>query len=137
MEYGLISNINQYADNNEVLIQQVQPSNEIVKLSNGDEARKIARDNFLKGVEESDKVNKTSDAKETAEAKEVTPQEVAQYQEVELTNLNFGYNNSSKDFYVKAVRGEAESQFPTDEMMRLKAYFLAEAKAERAAELNN
>lgn len=137
MEYGLISNINQYADNNQVLIQQIQPSNEIAKLSNGDEAKKIAKDNFLEGVDEANNVNKTSEASESKETREVTAQEVAQYQEVELTNLNFGYNSSSQDFYVKVDRGGTESQFPTDEMMKLKAYFLAEAKAELAAKLEN
>lgn len=138
MEYGLISNINQYADNQEVLIQQIQPSNEIAKLTNGDEAKQIARDSFFKKVEASSATEKTSeDVSATSEAKQVTPAEVAQYQEVVLTNLNFGFNNDSRDFFVKAVRGESESQFPTDDMMKLKAYFIAQAKAERAAELSS
>lgn len=138
MEYGLISNINQYADNQQILIQQIQPSNEIAKLKNGDEAKQIAKDSFFKNVEESSSTNEvTNETSETSEAKQVSAQDVAQYQEVVLTNLNFGYNNASKDFFVKAVRGEAETQFPTDEMMKLKAYFIAQAKAEQAAELNN
>ncbi len=137
MEYGLISNINQYADNQQILIQQIQPSNEIVKLKNGDEAKQIAKDSFFKKVEESSSLNEVNnEISETSEAKQVSAQDVAQYQEVVLTNLNFGYNNASKDFFVKAVRGEAENQFPTDEMMRLKAYFIAQAKAEQAAELS-
>jgi len=131
MEYGLMPNINQYVDNNQVQLQQVQPLSEIAKLKNGDEAKQIAKDNFLKGVD-SVSAGKTS---EVSKSKEVSPQKVAQYQEVALTNLNFGYNDSSKDFYVKAVRGKAESQFPTDEMMKLKAYFIAQSKAEVAAEL--
>lgn len=138
MEYGLISNINQYADNQDILIQQIKPSNEIAKLSNGDEAKQLAKDSFFKNVNESSSSNKvTKESSSANQTKEVSAQEVAQYQEVVLTNLNFGYNNSSKDFYVKAVRGESESQFPTDEMMKLKAYFIAQAKAERAAELNS
>ena len=130
MEYGLISRINQYADNNQVQIQQIQPSNEIAQLRNGDEARQLERETFLKGVDE-------KSVEEVSQTKEVSAQKVAQYQEVELTNLNFGYNSSSGDFYVKAIRGEAQNQYPTDEMMKLKAYFIAEAKAQREAELSN
>ncbi len=40
-------------------------------------------------------------------------------------------------FFVRAVRGETQNQFPTDDMMRLKAYFIAQARAETAAEINN
>lgn len=130
MEYGLIPTINQYADNNEQIIQQIQPSNEIAKLTNGTNAKQIARDNFLKGVDNSSK-DGTSDVTST---NEVSNGNVSQYQEVVLTNVNFGFNDSSRDFYVKAVRGESESQYPTDEMMRLKAYYIAEEQAQRAAQ---
>lgn len=133
MEYGLIPTINQYAENNEILIQQVQPSTEIAKLSNGNEAKQIERDNFLKGVEQTSE-DKSSEVSET---KEVSSSKVSQYQEVVLTNLNFGFNNSSRDFYVKAVRGESESQYPTDEMMKLKAYYLEQEQAQRAADLKS
>lgn len=131
MEYGLTSKINQYADNHQIAIQQVQPSNEIAKLKNGNEAKEIAKENFLKGVEKADEASKTS------ETKEVSAQKVSQYQEVVLTNLNFGYNSDSRDFFVKAVRGNIENQFPTDEMMKMKAYFIAQAKAEAEAALNS
>ncbi|WP_321311354.1 hypothetical protein [Halarcobacter sp.] len=125
MEYGLIPTINQYAENNELLIQQVQPSNEIAKLSNGNEAKQIARDAFLKGVNE---VSETESSK-VSKTEEVSTAKVSQYQEVVLTNLNFGFNDSSRDFYVKAVRGEAENQYPTDDMMRLKAYYISQEQA--------
>lgn len=46
----------------------------------------------------------------------------ANFNEFALTNFNFGFNNDSHDFFVKAIRGEAENQYPTDDMMRLKAY---------------
>lgn len=132
MEYGLIPRINQYVDNNQVQIQQVQATSEVALLKNGNETEQLSKDNFLKGVD-STSSEKTS---ESSKSKEVSAQDVAQYQEVALTNLSFGYNSSSKDFYVKAVRGESESQFPTDEMMKLKAYFIAQAKAETMAELS-
>lgn len=130
MEYGLIPNINQYADNNEILMQQIQPSNEIAKVSNN--TKQLERQNFLSGVNET-----KADSLKSSETKEVTAQDVAQYQEVVLTNLNFGFNTNSQDFYVRAVRGESENQFPTDDMMRLKAYFIAQAQAESAAEIES
>lgn len=122
MEYGLIPKIDQAAQNYQLLVQQVQPSNEIAKLKEQNEAKEIAKENFLKPKEK-------EEVKESSALIKAVP-----YQEVVLTNLNFGFNNSSKDFYVKAIRGEAENQYPTDEMMRLKAYFIAQAKAEAAKE---
>lgn len=130
MEYGLTSRINQYSDNNQIQIQQVQPSSQVAPLKNEEETKPLERETLLKAV----------DAKSTekvSETKEVSSQKIAQYQEVELTNLNFGYNDSSHDFYVKAIRGEAQNQYPTDEMMKLKAYFIAEAKAQMEAEINS
>ncbi|RXJ89065.1 hypothetical protein CRV01_10630 [Arcobacter sp. CECT 8983] len=120
MEYGLIPKIDQAAENNQILIQQVQPSNEIAKLKEGHEPKEVILEKLSK-VKENEEV---SSIKEEVNA---TP-----YQEVVLTNLNFGFNNKSKDFYVKAIRGEAENQYPTDEMMRLKAYLISQAKEETA-----
>lgn len=124
MEYGLIPNINQYADNKEIAIQQIQPSKETSAVSSAG-TKELEEQNAAKGLFESSKT------------KEVSAQDIAQYQEVVLTNLNFGFNTNSQDFYVKAVRGENENQYPTDEMMRLKAYFIAQSQAERAAELES
>lgn len=41
-----------------------------------------------------------------------------------ISNVNFGYNPESKDFYVKVNRSDYSSQYPTDQMMRLKAYLM-------------
>ncbi|MGB6329004.1 MAG: hypothetical protein WBF48_08750 [Halarcobacter sp.] len=130
MEYGLIPRMNQYADNTQVKIQQIQPSNEVSLLKNNNESAQIERETFLKGIE-------TKSVEKVSETKEVSNQEISKYNEVALTNLNFGYNNSSHDFYVKAIRGEAKSQYPTDEMMKLKAFFIAEAKAQMQANISN
>lgn len=46
--------------------------------------------------------------------------------EVILDNVKFGYNKNSKDFFVKVTRGEAEYKYPTEDMMRVKAYLLNE-----------
>ena len=131
MEYGLIPSINQYADNKEILLQQVQPSNGIEKLKNGDEAKQLQKDRFFKSVDDVSSTN-TNDVKQTSETNRVDSNEAVQYQEVVLTNLNFGFNESSKDFYVRAIRGEVENQYPTDEMMRLKAYLIAQLREESA-----
>lgn len=41
-----------------------------------------------------------------------------------ISNVNFGYNPESKDFYVKVNRSDYMAQYPTDEMMKLKAYLM-------------
>lgn len=46
--------------------------------------------------------------------------------EVILDNVRFGYNKSSKDFFVKVTRGEAEYKYPTEDMMRVKAQILSD-----------
>ena len=45
---------------------------------------------------------------------------------ITLTNTNFGFNDSSKDFYVKAVRGNSENQYPTQDMMRIKSFLMSQ-----------
>ncbi|RBQ29753.1 flagellin [Aliarcobacter vitoriensis] len=46
--------------------------------------------------------------------------------EVILDNVQFGYNKKSRDFFVKVTRGEAEYKYPTEDMMKVKAYLLEE-----------
>lgn len=46
--------------------------------------------------------------------------------EVILDNVRFGYNKDSRDFFVKITRGEAEYKYPTEDMMKVKAYILQE-----------
>lgn len=46
--------------------------------------------------------------------------------EVILDNVRFGYNKNSKDFFVKVTRGDAEYKYPTEDMMRVKAFILGE-----------
>jgi len=115
MEYGLIPKIDQAAQNNQLAIQQVQPLNKIAKVKEGFEPKEVSKIE----LQDSKEVNQTSNVKSS--------QQTA-YQEVVLTNLNFGFNDKSNDFFVKAVRGEAENQYPTDDMMRLKAYLQAQEK---------
>lgn len=65
-------------------------------------------------------------SKELEDNKEVKSKkgDFSDYNEVSLTNLSFGYNSESKDFFIKVKRGDFEAQYPTDEMMRLKAHLL-------------
>lgn len=117
MEYGLVSRINQYSDNHAQTIQKVLPSDESSSIVQKNDTKQVEREEFLKAADE------------VKETKRVEPSDISNYQEVTLTNLNFGFNDNSKDFFVRAVRGEAENQFPTDDMMRLKAYLIAQDKA--------
>ena len=50
------------------------------------------------------------------------------HQMINLTNsfnTNFGFNDKSRDFLKKVTRGNAENQYPTEDMMRIKAYMLS------------
>ncbi len=51
--------------------------------------------------------------------------------EVILDNVRFGYNRTSKDFFVKVTRGEAEYKYPTEDMMKVKAYILQELESQQ------
>jgi uncharacterized FlaG/YvyC family protein len=73
--------------------------------------------------------------KELAATKKAERKEQVEAQNVEfvISNVNFGYNPESKDFYVKVNRGDYMTQYPTDEMMKLKAYLMHLAKDENIA----
>ncbi len=114
MEYGLIPKIDQYSDNKALEMQKIQSSNSSSEIKNKDQLKQIQQEAIVK-------------AKETSDIKEVrndfqTP--IGKY-EVTLANTNFGFNDTSRDFYVKVTRGNAENQYPTEDMMRLKAYILS------------
>ncbi len=51
---------------------------------------------------------------------------IAHENEVILDNIKFGYNRTSKDFFVKVTRGNSEYKYPTEDMMRVKAHLLSE-----------
>ena len=53
------------------------------------------------------------------------PQEV-DLNEVILDNVKFGYNSETKDFFVKITKGDAEFRYPTEDMMKVKAYIIQE-----------
>jgi len=40
--------------------------------------------------------------------------------EVILDNVKFGYNSKTNDFFVRITKGDVISQYPTEDMMKLK-----------------
>lgn len=78
----------------------------------------------LQKVQETDKKDKVDPNEQHKNAK---PNEIIQEpNEVILDNVKFGYNKNSQDFFVKVTRGDAEYKYPTEDMMKMKAYFLQE-----------
>jgi uncharacterized FlaG/YvyC family protein len=113
MEYGMIPKIDQFTDNKALEIQKVQPSAKSSEISTGDAVQQVQQEAISKG-------------KEVADTKKVeTGSTASSKYEVVLSNTNFGFNESSKDFYVKVERGSTENQYPTQDMMRVKAYMLS------------
>lgn len=111
MELGTVHNLEQFNVNSFDKSQVIDKTSQIQKINNEKDSDVSIVDEFLKlsETQEKAKVAKSSS-----------------HQEVVLTNLNFGFNDSSRDFFVKAVHGEVENQYPTDDMMRLKAYMMAQ-----------
>ncbi len=85
------------------------------KLNSIEKSQKVAE------VDEKNKVIQEDEYK-----KALGTQSVADKNEVILDNIRFGYNKSSKDFFVKVTRGEAEYKYPTEDMMKVKAFILQE-----------
>lgn len=111
MEYGLMSNIDKFSDNKLLQVQQIQSINTSSKVDEQSKLQEVKKEEFL-NTESTSNVEKT------------TSQATQDHHEVVLTNMNFGFNDSSKDFFVKAVRGNSENQYPTEDMMRLKSYLM-------------
>lgn len=99
MEIGRIAEIDNSKLNNLEKIQKVAEVDEKTKVIQEDEYKKVL------GSQDSDK------------------------NEVILDNVRFGYNKNSKDFFVKVTRGDAEYKYPTEDMMKVKAYILQELES--------
>ena len=89
------------------------------KLNNLEKIQKVSN------VDEKNKVIQEDEYK-----KALGTQGTADKNEVILDNVKFGYNKSSKDFFVKVTRGDAEYKYPTEDMMKVKAYILQELEAQ-------
>lgn len=107
MEYGMVSKLSQFTDNTALEVQKVQTSSQSAEIKN--------RQN-LESIQEKSK--ESSNVSQVQNEKSATSQKY----EVLLTNTNFGYNVNSRDFFVKVERGKVENQYPTEQMMEIKAY---------------
>ncbi|WP_066354819.1 hypothetical protein [Aliarcobacter skirrowii] len=118
MELGIRPNIDQYKENVTIELQQVKSTSNSAKTDEQKELQQIQK----KSIE-----NAKGDAKVESIKNDSATQ--SRY-EVVMSNTNFGFNTSSEDFYVKVSRGNVENQYPTEDMMRVKAQMLALQKAQ-------
>ncbi len=100
MEIGRIAEIDNSKMNN---LEKIE------KVSNVDEKNKVIQEDEYK--------------------KSLGNQGISDKNEVILDNVKFGYNKNSKDFFVKITRAEAEYKYPTEDMMKVKAFILQELEA--------
>lgn len=70
-----------------------------------------------------DKTDKVEDINKIKDVNGVLDNKLIKH-EVPIANSTFGYNVNSKDFYIKVKRGDVETQYPTDEMMKLKQHLI-------------
>ena len=99
MEIGRIAEIDNSKVNN---LEKIE------KISNVDEKNKVIQEDVYKKSLGTD---------------------ISERNEVILDNVKFGYNKSSKDFFVKITRAEAEYKYPTEDMMKVKAFILQELES--------
>lgn len=85
---------------------QVNNIEKVQKINNVDDKNKVVQDDEYK--------------------KTLGSEQIVDKNEVMLDNVRFGYNKSSKDFFVKITRAEAEYKYPTEDMMKVKAFILQE-----------
>lgn len=59
------------------------------------------------------------------------------YNEVVLDNRKFGYDEEAETLYVKIQKGNDEISYPSEEMLKLKAYMLNKAEEKYLNNLEN
>ena len=76
-----------------------------------------------------DHVSKISQIQETDKKTNVDPDEkyknemrkiVEDPNEIMLDNIKFGFNEETKEFFVRVTKGNSQYQFPTEDMLKLK-----------------
>lgn len=85
------------------------------KLNNSEKVKKVSEINDKNKVIQDDEYKKSVGNQDSSEKNEVI-----------LDNIRFGYNKNSRDFFVKVTRGDAEYKYPTEDMMKVKAFILQE-----------
>lgn len=118
MELGNIPKIDQFKDNKAVEMQQVKSTSNLAKTDEQRELQQIQKKSIDQAKENSD-VQKAQNESASKSKYEVV-----------LSNTNFGFNSSSQDFFVRVERGNSENQYPTEDMMQVKAQMMALQKAE-------
>lgn len=82
--------------------------------------------NNLEKIEKISNVDEKNKVIQEDEYKKSLGTDISDRNEVILDNVKFGYNKSSKDFFVKITRAEAEYKYPTEDMMKIKAFLIEE-----------
>ena len=85
--------------------------------------------NNLEKIEKISNVDEKTKVIQEDEYKKSLGTDISERNEVILDNVKFGYNKSSKDFFVKITRAEAEYKYPTEDMMKVKAFILQELES--------
>ncbi|AYJ80291.1 hypothetical protein AN286_08920 [Aliarcobacter cryaerophilus ATCC 43158] len=118
MELGNIPKIDQFKDNKAVEMQQVRSTSNLAKTDEQKELKEIQKKSIDQARENSDVQKSQNESISSSKF------------EVMLSNTNFGFNSSSQDFFVKVERGTVENQYPTEDMMRVKAQMISLQKAD-------
>ena len=89
------------------------------KVNNSEKSQKVINVDEKNKVIQEDEYKKALGSTNTADKNEII-----------LDNVRFGYNKSSRDFFVKVTRGDTEFKYPTEDMMKVKAYILQELESQ-------
>ena len=89
-----------------------------------------AKLNNLEKVQKVSEVDNKNKVIQDDEYKKALGTQTTDENEVILDNVKFGYNKSSQDFFVKVTRGESEYKYPTEDMMKIKAFVLQELESQ-------
>ena len=89
------------------------------KVNNSEKTQKVIN------VDEKNKVIQEDQYKKALGSGDITDKN-----EIILDNVKFGYDKSSKNFFVKITRGDAEFKYPTEDIMKVKAYILQELESQ-------
>ena len=86
------------------------------RLENMDQAQTeyVAKISKIQESEQKAKIDPEEQYKNAGSKVEATNNEVI------LDNVKFGYNSDTNDFFVRIKKGDAEYQYPTEDMMKLK-----------------
>lgn len=87
----------------------------------------LAKENYALKSKEVSNIDEKEKVIEDEEYKKNLPIDPnSKLNEVMLDNIQFGYNKDSQDFFVKVTRGSIENKYPTEDMMKIKAFLLEE-----------